>query len=149
MITTQESSRQDMYRHTLCTVKWVWIPWKGNTSVVMMRALLTLFSPQFIYISKTETWREFKWGRVLAVSLRRLFICTRLLGKAEKRWSKEKALQYTRNFSFLRKWSTEPVFQKSPPDTKTEFHWLVKALCFSNSYVYSLVTSGRETVFIT
>lgn len=117
IITSQESGRQGTYRLTACTVKWVWIPRTGDMSVVVMRALPMVSPSPFICISKTEPWRELKWGRVLAVSLRMLFlICTRLLGKAEKRWPQEEAIQYT-NFSFLRKWSTEPVFfKKFPPD---------------------------------
>lgn len=74
IITSQESDRQGTYRLTPCTIKWIWIPWKGNMSVVMMRALPTVSSPQFICVSKTEPWRELKWGRVLVVSLRRLFL---------------------------------------------------------------------------
>lgn len=63
-------------------------------------------------------------------------------GKAEKRCPKEKA----RHSSLLGKWSTKPVFQKSPPDMKTEFHWLVKTLFLQLLCLHSCYLRERNCV---
>lgn len=117
------------------TVKWFWIPWKGNVSIIMIRVLPTVSSSRFMCISTAEHWKELKWSRVLVISLRRFFLnCTNMLREAEQRWPKKRAVQYTRNSSFLRRWSTKPVW-KYPPDMKTVS--LIDGNTFSNSYVYS------------
>lgn len=75
-----------------------------ETPIIMIRALPTGPSPLFTCISTTGPWRELEWGRVLVVSPRRLFlICTKLLGKAAKRWPNKRAVQGAGDLIFQRK----------------------------------------------